>query len=221
MKTRTVRTGLAGLFITLGSMIPNKSVLGKIISIEPRNTICCTEPINYSSPVEVSHPNSNNFFSALATKNIRDLTSEERAKINSRVSIRESSGRANAVSRVIRNRIANGRTIVDTTYSLGENQINIGSHGALADYNQTNRRQFREDDMLNPRKNRMVRDWYFRRISHILNSHGIEATVANVLASYNAGPGRFMAAGGDAIRDFKKLPKITQDYIQNITREQN
>jgi len=220
MKKRTVRTGLAGLLIILGSMIPNESVLGKIISIEPRNTIYCRKPFDYSASSEIPYISPS--FNALARRNITNLTQEERAELTSRLRIRESAGRANALGITIRARRFNAQTIADTIYSVGENQINISESGALEDYNIFHKRKFSTRDILNPQKNRIVRDWYlFQRLPQLLNFYGIEATVANVLASYNAGPGRFMAAGRDAIRDFDRLPKITQDYIQDITRVRN
>jgi len=112
------------------------------------------------------------------------------------------------------------RLVQDTIRSVGENQINISNSGALEDYNNYHRRKFSEEEMRNPRKNRIVRDWYlFHRIPQLLNSYGLEKTVANTLASYNTGIGNLIKAGGNATRNFNRLPKITQKYIKSITRE--
>jgi hypothetical protein len=210
MKPKTVRNGLTGLLIALGSIFPNQ--LG--------SSDCCIKPVDYSAPAEISYISPVHSFSNLARKNISDLTSEERTKLTSRLRMRESAGRADALGITIRARRFSAQTIADTIYSVGENQINISESGALEDYNIFHRRKFSTRDMLNPQKNRIVRDWYlFRRIPRLLNFYGLETTVANALASYNTGIGNLIRAGGDAINNFEQLPEITQRYIQNITRQ--
>jgi len=207
MKTKIRRTVVTGLIAIAGTLIPNNLL----------SSNCCTKPNEYSASPEISYANR---FTPLARKNIENLTNEERAELTERLRMRESSGRADAVGVTIRTRRVNGETSADTIYSVGENQINISRGGALADYNQMHRIKFSEEDMIGPVKNRIVRNWYlFQRIPQLLNFYGLETTVANTLTGYNTGIGNLIKAGGDAIRDFDRLPKITRDYIQNITRE--
>ena len=155
--------------------------------------------------------------SELARKNIADLTPKEKIKIVRRLRIAESSGNPNAVSRVITHRYTHGRVVPDTAIFVGENQI---GKSALADYNRFHKRKFTHQEMFNSRYNRRVSQWYRDiRLPQILKDHGRETTVANVLASYNAGPGVFIRSGGDAARYFNKLPNDTQRYITQITKE--
>lgn len=155
--------------------------------------------------------------SDLAMKNIYSLTPEEKTHVIERLKNRESGGQPDAVSEVIRTRIVDGEAVSDTIYSIGENQINTSPGGALDDYNASHRRKFSEEDMLNPRRNRMVRDWYLlSKLPKMLVDHGLEATVANVLSGYNAGAGTLIKAGGDAVRNFPSLPSETQDYLVYI-----
>ena len=156
----------------------------------------------------------------LAGKNINDLTSEEKDYLIQRLKKIESNNDPNAVSFVLRKIVIDGEVVSDTVYSKGENQINTSESGALEDYNENHARQFSEKDMFNARKNRIVRDWYlFERIPEMLEEHGLEKTVANVLASYNTGIGNLIRRGeGDAVNHLDRLPAITQDYIRNITK---
>ena len=154
----------------------------------------------------------------IAGKSIYDRNEGEKSRILSKLVEIESSNNDMAVNRVVK-RIRTGReTVLDTIYSIGRDQINISSRGALADYNMAHRRKFTPRDMTNPGKSRIVRDWYlFDRVPELLYYDGLKSSVANVLASYNTGEGNLKLAGGDAIRHFDRLPRITQDYIRNIT----
>jgi hypothetical protein len=160
--------------------------------------------------------------SELAKKNVVELTLEEKRTIIERLVSIESQGDPNAVNRVVRQRTIEGKVVEDTIYSVGEGQINISSSGALEDYNQFHDPDFTPQDMLNPEKNRTVRDWYlWTRIPELLNTKGLETTVANIVASYNTGAERLKKRGGDAIEYFKRLPRITRNYLKKILGEED
>ena len=215
-----MRNGLIGIVMSLGSLSSPYSLGGSDYCGSPlRDSIPIG--ISYTQP-KISSVNSEIYFSDLARKNVTALSQSEREELTSKLRMRESSGRANATSFVVRKRRVNGEIFADTIHSVGENQINISERGALEDYNAFHKRRFSAEDMLNPSKNRVVRDWYlFRRIPQILTFYGLETSVANILASYNAGHVKLIKAGGNALDEdnFKKLPRITQKYIRELTEE--
>ncbi|MBI3623337.1 transglycosylase SLT domain-containing protein [Candidatus Pacearchaeota archaeon] len=157
-------------------------------------------------------------FSYLARKNIVDLTLEEKRTLVGRLSFVESTNNPNAVNIVLKK---NKRgEVVEKIYSVGQNQINISESGALADYNSSHEQDFTPQDMFNPQNNEIVRDWYlFERLPRILESKGIETTVANCVGAYNCGARRLKQTGRDAIKYFQKLPEITQHYLKMILGE--
>ncbi len=218
MKNRTervIRQGIIGLASIVTTMFPPQ--LGKTDNAE------LPEPVAYSYDMPEINVKADPLpFSLdyIAGKNIGDLTSEEKSHLVQRLKKTESNNNPNAVSFVIRKSVVDGMVVPDTIYSKGENQINTSESGALEDYNQNHARQFSEEDMFNPRKNGIVSRWYlFERIPKMLEQRGLEKTVANVLASYNTGIGNLRRMSyGDAIKNFDRLPKITQKYIRDITR---
>lgn len=201
---------VAGVLIASALIYPIKNTYAET-SKNPQTSTSCS---NHSE----ANPT---IYSSLASKSIDSLTVEEKRTLVDRLVSIESQGDSNAVNIVIKERTLNGKVHIDTVYSVGESQINVSSHGALADYNQFHEPDFTPQDMFDPARNRIVRDWYlWTRIPQLLDEFKIQRTVANLSASYNGGVGKLKKRGGDAITNHNKLPKITQKYVEAVTGEE-
>lgn len=81
---------------------------------------------------------------------------------------------------------------------------------ALQEYNKMNKAAVQPDQLFVPQVNHQISHWYMnKRVPQMLNAMGIQDTVDNRLAAYNAGAGSLRKV----LRGQMDMPKETSDYL--------
>ena len=89
--------------------------------------------------------------------------------------------------------------------------------GTLREYNQINKTNYTEEDLMNPTINEKIGRWYlFKRLPEIIDSKNIPKSLYTLLVSYNRGAENVKKWLANQKGEFHTQPKETQNYVKKI-----